>query len=164
MDIPYDLIHELEIQYGSISLVPESNSTLKEIRTTLHAKHKEVKYDFSEYKKEQIISYIEDGYNITETAYLARVSGRRVRNTIEQNNLIVKPRFKYVAIKDGVGIFSSGTEQYRFICRRSCNTFSYAKRYLHEKGYQLEKAESYYHWCDIKPNEQYIIDYGIYTK
>lgn len=165
MDIPYDLIHELEDQYGTITLVSENNPILLKIRQKMHIKANNYSlYDFNEYKKHQIIYYINEGYGVSETANLVRVSYKRVHNIIKKNKLIVKPRFKYVVTKEGKRTFSTGLNQYKAICKFTCSNFAQTQRSLYKLGYKLSEAAGYYHWCDINPNDQYIIDCEVYTK
>lgn len=165
MDIPYDLIHELEAQYGTITLVSENNPILLKIRQKMHIKNnKYAFYEFNEYKEHQIIYYITEGYGVNETANLINVSDNRVRNIIKKHKLIVKPRFKYVVTKEGKKTFSTGLNQYKALCEFTCSDFSQTQKSLHKLGYELKQAAGHYHWCDIKPNDQYIIDYKVYTK
>lgn len=165
MDIPYDLIHELESQYGTITLVSENNPILLKIRQKMHIKsNKYAFYEFNEYKEHQIIDYINKGYGVNETANLINVSDNRVRNIIKKHKLIVKPRFKYVILKENTKIYSTGIHQFKAFCHFTCNDFTHAKIALHKFGYELKQAAGHYHWCDIKPNDQYIIDYEVYTK
>lgn len=165
MDIPYDLIHKLEDEYGSISNVSENNATLKSIRAKLHVHHpKHTIYSFDDFKKNKIIYYLENGYGIREIAQLVNVSYSKVRKIMTSYNLKIKPKFKYVAIGEDFKVYSLGLNQFKIISLSTCNNFSNTKKALKTMGYDLKEAKGFFHWCNLKKDDHYIIDKNIYTK
>lgn len=165
MDIPYNLIHELESEYGSIVLVPESNDILKSIRKKLHIRHaKRTNFSYDEFKEEKIIEYLKEGYSIYETAQLTQSSYAKVRKLKSNHELKTLPRFKYVAVGSDFNVYSKGVDQYKAMCPYNVHEVNYAKKSLLKIGFKLVRANGYFHWCDIKPDDQYIVDYEIYTK
>ena len=61
MAIPYNLIHSLENEYGTLSLVPDNNLTLKSIQKSLYNNEEEI-------IDAKITALINDGYSISEIA------------------------------------------------------------------------------------------------
>lgn len=165
MDIPYDLIHELEDEYGSISNVSEDNDILKIIRLKLNVHHhKHTIYSFDDFKKNKIIYYLENGYGIHEIAQLVNVSYSKVRKIMTSYNLEIKPKFKYVAIGEDFKVYSLGLSQFKIMSLSCCSDFANTKKGLRAMGYELKEAKGFYHWCDLKNDDHYIIDKNIYTK
>lgn len=165
MAIPYDLIHKLEDEYGSMNNVSENNDILKLIRAKLHVHHpKHTIYSFDDFKKNKIIYYLENGYGIREIAQLVNVSYSKVRKIMTSYNLKIKPKFKYVAIGEDFKVYSLGLNQFKIMSLSTCNNFSNTKKALKTMGYDLKEAKGFFHWCDLKKDDHYIIDKNIYTK
>ncbi|MCT6888814.1 MAG: hypothetical protein M3Z87_04005 [Lactobacillus sp.] len=62
MELPYNLIHQLENQFGSLTHVPESNLILKKIRQLIFAAEAESKR-VSLIKDEKLVSdMLNEGY------------------------------------------------------------------------------------------------------
>uniref|UniRef100_UPI0025CFBE47 hypothetical protein n=1 Tax=uncultured Lactobacillus sp. TaxID=153152 RepID=UPI0025CFBE47 len=100
MDIPYNLIHKLEDEYGSLALVPDNNLVLKNIRK-----------DFYESEKRpveiEVTKLVNSGYSVSEIAIKLNFSQSKIKSLVKQLGLEVKPYFKYVAInrKNGQKIY-----------------------------------------------------------
>lgn len=165
MDIPYDLIHKLEDEYGSISNVSENNAILKSIRLKLHIKHaKRTNFTYNDFKEEKIIEYLKKGYSIYETAQLTQSSYAKVRKIKSNYKLKTLPRFKYVAIGNEFKVYSLGLSKFKIMSLSCCSNFANTQKALRAMGYELKEAKGYFHWCNLKKDDHYIIDRNIYTK
>ncbi|MEB3365061.1 hypothetical protein SDC49_20415 [Lactobacillus sp. R2/2] len=91
MAIPYNLIHNLENEYGTLSLVPDNNLTLKSIQKSLYDNKEEI-------IDAKITTLINEGYSIKEVATELNFSQNKIRSAVNRLGLEVKPYFKYVAI------------------------------------------------------------------
>ncbi|MEB3364997.1 hypothetical protein SDC49_20060 [Lactobacillus sp. R2/2] len=91
MAIPYNLIHNLENEYGTLSLVPDNNLTLKSIQKSLYNNEEKI-------IDAKITTLINDGYSISEIATELNFSQNKIRSAVNRLGLEVKPYFKYVAI------------------------------------------------------------------
>lgn len=96
MAIPYNLIHNLENEYGTLSLVPDNNLTLKSIQKSLYNNEEEI-------IDAKITTLINDGYSINEVATELNFSQNKIRSAVNRLGLEVKPYFKYVAINRKTG-------------------------------------------------------------
>lgn len=159
MDIPYDLIHKLEDEYGSLALVPDNNLVLKNIRK-----------DFYEGEKRpveiEVTNLVNSGYSVSEIAIKLNFSQSKTRKLIRQLGLKIKPCFRYVAIKrkNGQKIYSKYFNKYRKITHQSLKFFDSAKFYLNEKGYDFKRLRYAIRFSELNIGDQYLDKNNIYTK
>lgn len=159
MAIPYNLIHNLENEYGTLSLVPDNNLTLKSIQKSLYNNEKEI-------IDAKITTLINDGYSINEIATELNFSQNKIRSAVNRLGLEVKPCFRYVAInrKNGQKIYSKYFNKYRKITHQPLKFFDSAKLYLNKKGYDFKKLRYAIRFSGLNIGDQYLDKNNIYTK
>ena len=159
MAIPYNLIHNLENEYGTLSLVPDNNLTLKSIQKSLYNNEEEI-------IDAKIIALINDGYSISEIATELNFSQNKIRSAVNRLGLEVKPYFKYVAInqKTGQKIYSKNFSKYRGITHQPLQFISSARLYLDKKGYYLRKFRKIVRFKNLKSGDKYFCKNKLYTK
>ena len=159
MAIPYNLIHSLENEYGTLALVPENNLTLKSIQKTLYDNEEEI-------IDAKITTLINDGYSISEIATELNFSQNKIRSAVNRLGLEVKPYFKYVAInrKTGQKIYSKNFSKYRVITHQPLQFISSARLYLNKKGYYLRKFRKIVRFKKLKSGDKYFCKNKLYTK
>lgn len=159
MDIPYDLIHELEDQYGNLSLVPENNLILENIHKLFYENEEKL-------TEINVKKLVKSGYSISEIAIKLNYSQNKIKSTVNRLGLTVRPYFKYVAIsrKTGQKIYSRYFSKYRIITHQTLNFIESAKFYLNKEGYYLKKFNSVVRFPELDPGDQYFYKNKLYTK
>ena len=159
MAIPYNLIHALENEYGTLSLVPDNNLTLKSIQKSLYDNEEEI-------IDAKITALINEGYSISEIATELNFSQNKIRSAVKRLGIEVKPYFKYVAInqKTGQKIYSKNFSKYRVITHQPLKFITSARFYLDKKGYYLRKFRKIVRFKNLKSGDKYFCKNKIYTK
>lgn len=166
MELPYNLIHQLENQFGSLTHVPESNLILKKIRQLIFAAEAESKR-ISVIKDEELtVDMLNEGYGFDEIVAQIGISIKRVRYMAQRLHIKAKPHFKYkvTVINTGQLIYTGNYRNYSILMQHGCDYYEYAKRYLNKEGYKLERLPVYMPWRKLNDGDQYILHRRIYTK
>lgn len=156
MKIPYDLIHKLEADYGSLDLVPDNNPILHQIHEQIGITARD-NIDLTKYEK-VVIDFMKDGFNLHDIVAKTGMSFYLVRQIASNYDLQPKPKFRYVAVKDHEPkIFSNGFENFQVIVESSCYSLTVAKIKLAFCGYHLYQARKAFLWRDLAWHDQYLI-------
>lgn len=166
MDIPYDLIHKLEDEYGSLTLVPENNLVLNKLRQLLFVADEESKRKAQIEDDDLTLDMLNEGYCFDEITYQIDVSIKKVRSIAQKFHIKAKPHFKYkvTIIKTGQLIYTNNYRNYSILMHHGCDYYEYTKRYLYSNGYKLERLPEFMPWRKLNNGDQYISHHKIYTK
>ena len=166
MAIPYDLIHKLENQYGTMSNVPENSATLIKIRNIFWENESLSNIENQLELENKVIQYVSEGYNALDIAKKTNKGIRTIRGLINRLHLKLKPQFNYVAINKNTGqkIFSTSFKNYEAITKQRVKFADSAKIYLYKKGYVLREARGVYRWKKLKNGDQYFSGKELCTK
>lgn len=166
MRLPYDLIHQLEDRFGSMALVPESNSVLKKLRQLIYGAEKESKRISIINDDELTADMLNEGYCFDEIVSQIGLSIKRVRYIAQKLHIKAKPRFKYrvTVIKTGQLIYTGNYQNYSILMHHGCDYYEYTKRYLYEEGYKLERLPEFVPWRKLENGDQYILHRKVFTK
>ena len=155
MDIPYDLIHKLENQYGTMSNVPENDPLMielhqkigiKNIKHTSHRKRYKRHY-VPHYYDDEIIELNKKGYSINEINYMTKRSNQTISNIL--HNFGLKTKDPYIGIYKGIYISSLQNLLYWGIKARNAIE-------VNRKTNQ-QFATKRYHWCDLSEGDKFMI-------
>ena len=152
---PYDLIHQLETDFGSLANVPEDNPTLINIRKIL-----EFDWHGSSLKvslREDIQNLLDEGYLVREVADMLTVSTNTVRESMRMFNMKTRPRFRYKVIKRSTGecIYGNVYQDFSRLINVNCSSFELAQSYLSLEGYKLTKCDPRILWGELKKGQKY---------
>lgn len=152
---PYDLIHQLETDFGSLANVPEDNPTLINIRKIL-----EFDWHGSSLKvslREDIQNLLDEGYLVREVADMLTVSTNTVRESMRMFNMKTRPRFRYKVIKRSTGesIYGSVCQDFGKLINVNCSSYKLAQDYLLLYGYKLTKCNPHVLWGELKKGQKY---------
>ena len=140
--IPFDLIHKLEEEKGSLSNVSDDDRNLAEIQRIANPS-----------KDEAIIELINSGYSVEETVMELNCIQAVVRKVIYDHGLILYPKFRYLMI-DGYGQ-SLYVANLRNLRRYSRDTnFMKLKKALNKLGAKLFRFDN--HWFDLERGDNYM--------
>ena len=154
-NIPYDLINQLETDFGSLSNVPEDNPILINIRKILsyegHIVSKKV------YLKCEINKLLDEGYLPTEIADKLMITIGTVRKSMRMFNMHTRPRFRYkvVNLKTGESIYGNVCQDFSKLINANCSSFKQAQSYLLLEGYKLTKCDPRILWGELKKGQKY---------
>ena len=166
MELPYNLIHQLENQFGSLNHVPESNLILKKIRQLIFAAEAESKR-VSLIKDEKLVAdMLNEGYGFDEIVGQIGLPIKKVRYIAKKLHISAKPHFKYkvTVSKTGQLIYSGNYRNYGMLMHHGCDCFEYTRRYLKNEGYKLERLPELMPWRKLENGDQYISHRRIITK
>lgn len=166
MELPYNLIHQLENQFGSLTHVPESNLILKKIRQLIFAAEAESKR-ISPIKDEELTAdMLNEGYGFDEIVAQIGLPIKRVRYIANKLHIRVKPHFKYKVTVSRTGqlIYTGNYRNYSILMPHGCDYYEYTKRCLNKEGYKLERLSEFVPWRNLNNGDQYISHRRIYTK
>lgn len=154
-NIPYDLINQLEADFGSLSNVPKDNPTLINIRKML-----EFDWHVSSLKvslREDIQKLLDEGYLVREVADMLMVSTNTVRESMRMFNMQTRPRFRYKVIKRSTGecIYGNVYQDFSRLINVNCSSFELAQSYLSLEGYELTKCDPRVLWGELKKGQKY---------
>lgn len=154
-NIPYDLIHQLEVKFGSLANVPEDNPTLINIRKIL-----EFDWHGSSLKvslREDIQNLLDEGYFIKDVADKLSISTTTVRGSMRMFNIKTRPRFRYKAVNQATGesIYGNVYQDFSRLINVNCSSFKLAKSYLSLEGYELTKCDPRILWGELKKGQKY---------
>ena len=154
-NIPYDLINQLEADFGSLSNVPKDNPTLINIRKIL-----EFDWHGSSLKvslREDIQNLLDEGYLVREVADMLTVSTNTVRESMRMFNMKTRPRFRYKVIKRSTGesIYGNVYQDFSRLINVNCSSFELAQSYLSLEGYKLTKCDPRVLWGELKKGQKY---------
>lgn len=152
---PYDLIHQLETDFGSLSNVPEDNPILINIRKIL-----EFDWHGSSLKvslREDIQNLLDEGYLVREVADMLMVSTNTVRESMRMFNMQTRPRFRYKIVKlnTGESIYGNVYQDFSRLINVNCSSFELAQSYLSLEGYKLTKCDPRVLWGELKKGQKY---------
>lgn len=152
---PYDLIHQLETDFGSLSNVPEDNPILINIRKIL-----EFDWHVSSLKvslREDIQKLLDEGYLVREVADMLMVSTNTVRESMRMFNMQTRPRFRYKIVKlnTGESIYGNVYQDFSRLINVNCSSFELAQSYLSLEGYKLTKCDPRVLWGELKKGQKY---------
>lgn len=166
MDIPYDLIHELESKYGSMALVPENNQILKKLRQLIFKADLKSERTSQINDEELAADMLNEGYGFDEIVSQIGISIKRVRYMAQRLHIKAKPHFKYkvTVIKTGQLIYSGNYRNYSILMHHGCDYYEYTRRYLDKEGYKLERLPEFIPWRKLNNGDEYISHRKIYTK
>ena len=154
-NIPYDLINQLEADFGSLSNVPEDNPTLINIRKILsfedHNATKRI------YLGSEINKLLDEGYFQAEIADKLMISVTTVRKSMRMFNMQTRPRFRYKAVNQATGesIYGNVYRDFSKLINVNCSSFKLAKSYLSLEGYKLTKCDPRILWGELKKGQKY---------
>lgn len=161
MKIPYKLIHQLESQYGSLSLVPDNNYILQKIQNFFvnyndGRANRDSHYDLR--LESEIIDWLELGYTQFEIQRNLKIPHYRIQRVMSKYGLTTKPRFKFVATEMATGklIYSYSYHSYNCLIHHNCDYFERTQKLLRENGYKLEASDEIIRWSQLRPGDQYI--------
>lgn len=151
----YDLIHQLETDFGSLSNVPEDNPILINIRKIL-----EFDWHVSSLKvslREDIQNLLDEGYLVREVADMLTVSTNTVRESMRMFNMKTRPRFRYKVIKRSTGecIYGNVYQDFSRLINVNCSSFELAQSYLSLEGYKLIRCDPRVLWGELKKGQKY---------
>lgn len=166
MELPYNLIHQLENQFGSLNHVPESNSILKKIRQLIFAAEAESKRVSLIEDEKLVADMLNEGYGFDEIVSQIGLSIKRVRYIAQKMHIKAKPRFKYrvTVIKTGQLIYTGNYQNYSILMQHGCDYYEYTRHYLYIEGYKLERLPEFVPWRKLESGDQYISHRRIITK
>lgn len=166
MRLPYDLIHQLEGKFGSLSLVPESNPILKKLRQLIFAAEAESKRISQISDDELIVDMLKEGYSNAEVAQKMGVTFKRAHSLAVKCHIRAKPKFKYrvVAISTGQLIYTGNYRNFSILMAHASDYYERTKQCLYEAGYKLERLSGFVPWRKLKKGDQYILHCKICTK
>ena len=154
-NIPYDLIHQLEVKFGSLSNVPEDNPTFINIRKILsfedHNATKKI------YLRSEINKLLDEGYLQTEIADKLMISVITVRKSMRMFNMQTRPRFRYKIVNQATGeiIYGSVCQDFGKLINVNCSSYKLAQDYLLLYGYKLTKCNPHVLWGELKKGQKY---------
>lgn len=166
MQLPYNLIHQLEEQFGTLAYVPESNLILKKIRQLIYTAEGESKR-ISQIKDEELtVDVLNEGYGFDEIVAQIGLPIKKVRYIAKKLHIQAKPHFKYkvTVSKTGQLIYSGNYRNYSILMHHGCDYFEYTKRHLKSEGYELERLPELMPWRKLENGDQYISHRRIITK
>lgn len=166
MRLPYDLIHQLEDRFGSLTRVPESNPILKRLRQLIYTADEESKRTSLINDEELTADMLKEGYCFDEIVTQIGLSIKKVRYIAKKLHIKAKPHFKYkvTVIKTGQLIYTGNYQNYRILMHHGCDYYEYTRRHLYKEGYKLERLPEYVSWRKLKNGDQYISHRKIFTK
>lgn len=152
---PYDLIHQLETDFGSLSNVPEDNPILINIRKIL-----EFDWHGSSLKvslREDIQNLLDEGYLVREVADMLMISTNTVRESMRMFNMKTRPRFRYKVVKRSTGecIYGNVYQDFSRLINVNCSSFELAQSYLSLEGYRLTRCDPRILWGELKKGQKY---------
>ena len=154
-NIPYDLTHQLEADFGSLAQVPEDNPILINIRKMLkfdrHCSSLKVSL------REDIQNLLDEGYLVREVADMLTVSTNTVRESMRMFNMKTRPRFRYKVVKLNTGecIYGNVYQDFSRLINVNCPSFELAQSYLSLEGYKLIRCDSQVLWGELKKGQKY---------
>lgn len=166
MQLPYNLIHQLEEQFGTLAYVPESNSILKKIRQLIYAAEGESRRISQINDEELTVDMLNEGYGFDEIVAQIGLPIKKVRYIAKKLHIKAKPHFKYrvTVIKTGQLIYSGNYRDYSILMHHGCDYYEYTRRYLDKEGYKLERLPEFMQWRKLSNGDEYISHRRIYTK
>ena len=153
--IPYDLIHEIENKYGSISNTPKDDLTLANIQKILafdwHNSTLKVQL------RDDIKELLDKGYLVKDVADELVVSINTVRESMRMFNMHTRPRFQYKVVnqKSGESIYGNVLSDFSKLINDNCSSFKQAQSYLLLEGYKLTKCDQQVLWGELKNGQKY---------
>lgn len=154
-NIPYDLTHQLETDFGSLAQVPEDNPILINIRKMLkfdrHCSSLKVSL------REDIQKLLDEGYLVREVADMLMVSTNTVRESMRMFNMKTRPRFRYKIVKlnTGESIYGNVYQDFSRLINVNCSSFELVQSYLSLEGYKLTKCDPRVLWGELKKGQKY---------
>lgn len=152
---PYDLIHQLETDFGSLSNVPEDNPILANIRKILEFDRRSptLKVNF----KKEIKELLDKGYFIKDVADELSISTTTVRESMRMFNMQTRPRFRYKIVNQATGeiIYGSVCQDFGKLINVNCSSYKLAQDYLLLYGYKLTKCNPHVLWGELKKGQKY---------
>ena len=166
MQLPYNLIHQLEEQFGTLVYVPESNLILKKIRQLIYTAEGESKRISQIEDEELTVDMLNEGYGFDEIVAQIGLPIKKVRYIAKKLHIKARPHFKYrvTVIRTGQLIYSGNYRNYSILMYHGCDYYEYARHYLYMEGYKLERLSEFVPWRNFKNGDQYISHRKIYTK
>ena len=154
-NIPYDLINQLETNFGSLSNVPENNPILANIRKILEFDRRSPTLKVN--LKEEIKELLDKGYFIKDVADELSISTTTVRESMRMFNMQTKPRFRYKIVNQATGesIYGNVCQDFSRLINVNCSSFKLAKSYLSLEGYKLTKCDPRILWGELKKGQKY---------
>ena len=155
---PYDLIHQLETDFGSLSKVPEDNPILINIRKILsfegHNATKKI------YLRSEINKLLDEGYLQAEIADKLMISVITVRKSMRMFNMHTRPRFRYkvVKLKTGESIYGNVCLDFSKLINLNCSSYKQARECLFLEGYLLTECNPRVLWGELKKGQKYYQD------
>ena len=89
-----ELLYQVELEYGSVAKCPDDDQRLLEARSILLAKEK------PDDTTEKVKALIIKGYSLNEVCKKLKLGIAKLNKIKEQNQLLTRPQFRYVATKD----------------------------------------------------------------
>lgn len=154
-NIPYDLIHQLEVKFGSLSQVPEDNPILANIRKILEFDRRSP--ILKVHLREEIKELLDKGYFIKDVADELSISTTTVRGSMRMFNIKTRPRFRYKIVNQGTGeiIYGSVCQDFGKLINVNCSSYKLAQDYLLLYGYKLTKCKPVVLWGELKKGQKY---------
>ena len=154
-NIPYDLINQLETNFGSLSNVPENNPILANIRKILEFDRRSP--TLKVHLREEIKELLDKGYFIKDVADELSISTTTVRESMRMFNMQTKPRFRYKIVNQATGesIYGNVCQDFSRLINVNCSSFKLAKSYLSLEGYKLTKCDPRILWGELKKGQKY---------
>lgn len=152
---PYDLIHQLETDFGSLSNVPEDNPILINIRKILEFDWHGLSLKVS--LREDIQNLLDEGYLVREVADMLMISTNTVRESMRMFNMKTRPRFRYKVVKRSTGecIYGNVYQDFSRLINVNCSSFELAQSYLSLEGYRLTRCDPRILWGELKKGQKY---------
>lgn len=166
MQLPYNLIHQLENEFGSLNSVPESSPILKRLRQLIFTAEAESNRISQINDDELTADMLNEGYGFDEIIAQIGISTKRVRYVAQRLHIKAKPNFKYrvTVIKTRQLIYTGNYRNYSILMPHGCDYYEYTKRCLNKEGYKLERLSEFVPWRNLNNGDQYISHRRIYTK
>lgn len=154
-NIPYDLIHQLEAKFGSLSQVPEDNPMLARIRKILELDRRSL--ILKVHLREEIKELLDKGYFIKDVADELLISTTTVRESMRMFNMKTRPRFRYKIVNQSTGgiIYGSVCQDFGKLINVNCSSYKLAQDYLLLYGYKLTKCNPQVLWGELKKGQKY---------
>ena len=162
--IPYDLIHEIENKYGSISKTPKDDPTLAIIQKILafdwHNSTLKVQL------RNDIKELLDKGYLVKDVADELLVSINTVREAMRMFNMHTRPRFRYkvINLKTGESIYGNVCLDFSKLINVNCSSYKQTREYLFLEGYLLEKCDPQVLWGELKSGQKYYYEGKLLVK
>lgn len=162
--IPYDLIHEIENKYGSISKTPKDDPTLAIIQKILafdwHNSTLKVQL------RDDIKELLDKGYLVKDVADELLVSINTVRESMRMFNMHTRPRFRYrvVNLKTEESIYGNICLDFSKLINVNCSSYKQTREYLFLEGYLLIKCDPQVLWGELKSGQKYYYEGKLLVK